>query len=385
MSETVLKFDITQDDLSAFAGRGPAFVAMGETMVRDTPDDLERAERTRRVLISLAGSEYTLAMALARLGIPSGYVTRVPDNPYGWLLRDTARGQGVNVDHLVWGPKAEPIGRFIYEIGRSPRRDTGWYQRMYSAASRLGAGMVDWGTALRDCRLFHTSGITFGLAAHSGYERNYLLEAFLEAMPAKPGGCRVGLDFNYRATLWSVELCREVMTPLVKEHVDVFVTTIEDMAKLYGIGCGQYSPEQIDKGEIGELRDEDLLAFCQEVCERFQVEIVAITIRYPDSFEQHRWESAAMHRDGAFFRSPAVKPLTLGDRLGGGDTWNGGFYYGLLTQDFSSAGVHKGVLVGDAATRLKQTLMFDLPMVTKAEVQALLKADVVGGGKRTVR
>jgi len=92
-----------------------------------------------------------------------------------------------------------------------------------------------------------------------------------------------------------------------------------------------------------------------------------------------------MHQDGTFFRSPAVKPLTLGDRLGGGDTWNGGFYYGLLTEDFTSAGVHKGVLVGDAATRLKQTIMFDLPMVTKAEVQALLKADVVGGGKRTVR
>ena len=92
-----------------------------------------------------------------------------------------------------------------------------------------------------------------------------------------------------------------------------------------------------------------------------------------------------MHRDGTFFRSPAVKVLTLGDRLGGGATWNGGFYYGLLTEDFGSAGVQKGVLVGDAATRLKQTLMFDLPMVTKAEVQALLTADVAGGGKRTLR
>jgi 2-dehydro-3-deoxygluconokinase len=385
MGDSALKLDITKDDLTRFAGRGPAFVAMGETMLRDTPADLERPERTRLVRLSLAGSEYTLAMALARLGLPSGYITRVPDNPYGWLLRNTAREQGVNVDHLVWAPKAEPIGRFIYEIGRTPRQDTGWYQRMHSAASRLGAGMVDWEAALQDCRLFHTSGITFGLAAHSGYERNYLLEAFGEAMQVKPEGCRVGLDFNYRGTLWSVELCRQVMTPLVQEHVDVFVTTIEDMAKLYGIGCGQYSPEQIDKGDIGELRDEDLRAFCQEVCARFRVQIVAITIRYPDSFEQQRWESAAMHRDGSFFRSPAVRPMTLGDRLGGGDTWNGGFYYGLLTEDFSPAGVQKGILVGDAATRLKQTLMFDLPIVTKGEVQALLTSDAVGGGKRTMR
>jgi len=43
------------------------------------------------------------------------------------------------------------------------------------------------------------------------------------------------------------------------------------------------------------------------------------------------------------------------------------------------------VLVGDAATRLKQTLMFDLPIVDKDEVQALMREDVLGGGKRTAR
>jgi 2-dehydro-3-deoxygluconokinase len=256
---------------------------------------------------------------------------------------------------------------------------------MYSAASRLGPGMVDWQEALRDCRLFHTSGISFGLATHSGYERNYLLEAFTEAMAAKPAGCLVGMDFNYRGTLWSKEECVEVMTPLIREHVDVFITTIEDMAKLYGIGCGQYSADQIDKGDIGRLEDADIRAFAQEVGEKFDTKIVAITIRYPDSFEQHRWETAAVDRNGFFFRSPGVKPIVLMDRLGGGDTWNGGFYYGLLTEGFNPAGIEKGVLVGDAATRIKQTLMFDLPVVTKDETQALLQSDVEGGGKRTSR
>jgi len=41
--------------------------------------------------------------------------------------------------------------------------------------------------------------------------------------------------------------------------------------------------------------------------------------------------------------------------------------------------------VGDALTLLKQTLMFDLPIVTKGEVQALLNAQAQGGGKRTER
>jgi len=384
MAEVPL-IDIMSDRFDWDRNRGPAMVTFGEVMVRDTPADMERPERTRLVHLSMAGSEYTLAMGLSRLGIPSAFITRVPDNPYGRAVRNSAREQGVNTDFMVWAPKTEPIGRFIYEVGRTPRKDSGTYQRMYSAASRLGAGMVDWGAALRDARLFHTSGITFGLARHSQYERNYNYEAFQEAIAHKPEGCLVGLDFNYRATLWSADQAREVMTPIVTDHVDVLITTIEDMAGLYQIGCGQYSAKQIVDGDIGPLEDRDIQAFAQEVMSMFKVQIVAITIRYPDSFEQHRWESAAMNAAGHFFRSPVVRPITLRDRLGGGDTWNAGFYYGLLTEGFSDQGITKGVLVGDATTRLKQTLMFDLPIVDKSEVQALMKADALGGGKRTSR
>ena len=376
-------FKITADDLSHL--EKPAFVTFGETMVRDTPADFERPERTRTVSLSMAGSEYTLAIGLSRMGIPSEYITRVPDNPYGRAMRNIARENGVLTDHFVWAPKTEPIGRFIYEIGRTPRRDLGIYQRMYSAASRLDAGMEDWASALKTCKLFHSSGITFGLAHHSRYERNYNYEAFKEAMAAKSADCLVGMDFNFRATLWTAETARAVMTPIVAEHIDVFITTIEDMAKLYGIDCGQYSAKQVVDGDIGRLEDDDIRAFAQKVMDLFKVRIVAITIRYPDTFEEHRWESAAMDADGHFFRSPAVKPIRLWDRLGGGDTWNAGFYYGLLSENFSAAGLTKGVLVGDAMTRLKQTLMFDLPIIDKEDVEALMKADVVGGGKRTER
>ena len=379
------RYEITRDDLSRFANRGPAFVTFGEVMVRDTPADMERPERTRLVHLSMAGSEYTLAMGLSRMGIPSAFITRVPDNAYGRAVRNIAREQGVNVEHIVWAPRTEPIGRFIYEIGRTPRRNTGVYQRMFSAASRLDAGMVDWKAALRDARLFHSSGITFGLATHSKYQRNYCYEAYMEAIANKPEDCLVGMDFNYRGTLWSPEQAREVLTPIVADHVDVLITTIEDMAKLYGVECGRYSAKQVVDGDLGPIEDDDIREFAHRVRELLQVEIVAITIRYPDSFERHRWESAAMDAEGTLFRSPAARPITLWDRLGGGDTWNAGFYYGLLTEGRGSRGIAKGVLVGDAATRLKQTLMFDLPIVDKAEVVALMKAVVFGGGKRTSR
>ena len=85
--------------------------------------------------------------------------------------------------------------------------------------------------------------------------------------------------------------------------------------------------------------------------------------------------------------------MTLLDRLGGGDAWLAGFYYGLLTAGAGAAGkvpdwkagIAKGILVGDAATRLQQTLMFDLPIVDRADIQALLQADAAGGGPARTR
>jgi 2-dehydro-3-deoxygluconokinase len=380
-----LTYNILQDDLSLFAGGEPRFVTFGETMIRDTPADMQRPERTRRIDISLSGSEHILSVGLSRLGIPSRYITRVPDNPYGWMLRNVSREQGVDTSFFVWAPKTELMGRYIYELGRTPRRPMAWYQRKHSAASQLDAGMVNWSAALKNAALFHVSGITFGLAAHSGYERNYNLEAFEEAVAAKPAAGRVGIDFNYRGTLWGVETCQKVMTPLVTRHVDWFITTIEDMAKVYGMSCGDFSADAINKGDIGSLSDADLKAFAGQVQDKFKVEVVGITIRYPDSFERHRWESAALDAEGNFFRSPAVRPIALWDRIGGGDTWNSGFYYGLLTESGRARGIEKGILVGDAITRLKQTLMFDLGIVTREEVQALMESDVKGGGKRESR
>ncbi|MCH2694917.1 MAG: sugar kinase [Acidobacteriia bacterium] len=379
-----LKYDITSDDLSNLS-KGNTFVTFGEVLLRDTPADGERPERTRLVHLSLAGSEYTLAVALSRMGIASAFITRAPLNPYGKSIQNIAREHGIDTKHIVWTSPTEPIGRFIYEIGRSPRRNIGVYQRKYSAASRLGCNMVNWKAALKDARLLHTSGISFGLSKHSGYKRNYNLEALEEAIQNKPRECLIGMDLNYRSTLWSSNEANDVLTPIITEHIDILITTIEDMAKLYNMDAGQYSAKQIVNGDIGVLTDEDIEAFACQVKEKFNTKIVGITIRYPDNFEQHRWESAAIDFQGNFFRSPSIKSITLLDRLGGGDTWNAGFYYGLMTSGFNQDGIEKGVLTGDAATRIKQTLMFDLPIIEKGEIQALLEADVLGGGKRTVR
>ena len=108
-----MNIDMAQDDLSPLQGSA-RFVTFGEVMVRDTPSDNERLERTRQVNLSMAGSEFTLAMGLQRLGVSTAFVTRTPDNPYGWALRDLARSQGIDTDHFCWAHRAELMGRLLY-------------------------------------------------------------------------------------------------------------------------------------------------------------------------------------------------------------------------------------------------------------------------------
>ena len=167
------------------------------------------------------------------------------------------------------------------------------------------------------------------------------------------------------------------MTPLLCDHVDVLITSIEDAAQLYGLGAGRYSARELVQGDFCRIADKDLMAFLQGVIARFVLRIAAVTIRYPDSFEQHRWESAALDVAGNYYRSLQVRPVTLWDRLGGGALERRLLW--PTTEDEPLAALSKGVQVGDAMTLLKQTLMYDLPMVTKAEVQALLRAQAQGG------
>jgi 2-dehydro-3-deoxygluconokinase len=363
----------------------PQIVALGEVMIRDTPRDLQRLESTREVFVSPSGSEYTVALLARRLGVPSAYVTRLPDNPYGWMIRDIARAHDVDVSGFVWAPAWEPIGRYLYELGREPRPSYGWYQRAGSAAARLGPGEVAWKELLSSARILHTSGITFGLASHAGLANNPLLAAFEEAVSARPEGCAVGLDFNYRSTLWSKEECRGVLEGVLVDHTDILMTSPYDMAQHFAIGFATKAPEDVLEQGLTAPEDDELHDFCLRVLERFDLDTVAVTLRQPRSFTEHLWESCAMRADGSFARSKTPRPIRVLDRLGGGDAWTAGFYASLLQGDGGEGALESAIAFADASTRLAQTLMFDLAVLRAEDVRALLDADEAGYAQGTIR
>ena len=349
----------------------PLFLSLGEVMIRDTPADEQRLERTRNVNISAAGSEFSIAVGISRLGNASRFLTRLPDNPYGRMIERLALEQGVDSSFFVWSERTDLIGRYLYEIGVTPRAGVGIYQRKYSAASRLEPAMLAIEKAVQGVSLIHTSGISLGLSFHSGYERNYLAESLSAIVKAKSASALFGLDINYRGSLWSREQMLPTVETAISSGLNILITSVEDLSTFFGLGYGAYSAEAIAEGESYEFTPDALQKLGAEVLARYGIRCLALTKRTTLSSEENRWMSAAILDGREVVLSAKESGFRVVDRLGGGDAWVSGLYTGILEHGLNREGLSQGIRLGDAAVGLQQTMMFDLPIFTRAEVDAL--------------
>lgn len=323
-------------------------VTFGETMIRFAPPDFERLEQASSLKVTVGGSELTVAAGVCRLGLSAAWVSRLPDNPLGRMVRNKAREQGVDTSYIVWSDE-DRMGLYFVEYGASPRPSKVLYDRANSAISRIKPGEIDWSRVSDGARLFHTSGITPALSDSAALVTEEALKT------AKEVGCLVSYDLNYRAKLWSREKAREVQTPFMK-WVDILLTTEEDTKRVFGIEREDYNQVAVD------------------LAERFGFKVVTITLRGSPSVWRNTWTAIA-YADGTFYDDVTYE-IEVVDRVGGGDNYTAGFLYGYLTE-----GVAKGVRYGNALSALKQTSWGDLNWTTFEEVEALLK----GAGLRISR
>lgn len=323
-------------------------VTFGETMIRLGPSDFERLEQASSLKVTVGGSELTVAAGVCRLGLSAAWVSRLPDNPLGRMVRNKAREQGVDTSHIVWSDE-DRMGLYFVEYGASPRPSKVLYDRANSAISRIKPGEIDWSRVLSGVRLFHTSGITPALSDSAALVTEEALKR------AKEAGCLVSYDLNYRAKLWSQEKAGEVQTPFMN-YVDILLTTEEDTKRVFGIEREKYDQVAVD------------------LAEKFGLKVVTITLRGNPSVWRNTWTAIA-YADGTFYDDVTYE-IEVVDRVGGGDNYTAGFLYGYLTE-----GVAKGVRYGNAFSALKQTSWGDLNWSTLEEVETQLK----GAGLRISR
>jgi len=323
-------------------------VTFGETMVRLSPPDHRRLEQTNLLDVNIGGAEWNVAVDLSRLGISAAWVSRLTDNALGWMIRNKAREQGVDISHIAW-TKDDRIGVYFVEFGATPRPSSVLYDRSNSAISQVKPGEINWEEVLKGAKWFHTSGITPALSPGAAQVTAEALQT------AKKVGCKVSYDLNYRSRLWTEEEARKCQEPLM-EHIDVLFSTEEDTRKVLGI------------------TGKDYREVARKLAGNFNFEVVCITLREDVSVLRNRWTAIA-YSAGKIY-DDRTYDVEIVDRIGAGDSYTAGFIYGYLTGD-----VAKGVKYGNAYSALKHSTPGDANWATLKEVENLLK----GGGLRISR
>jgi len=323
-------------------------ITFGETMVRLSPPNYRRLEQTSVLDVNAGGAEMSVACNLSRLGLNVAWVSRLTDNELGRMIRNKAREQGVDTSHIVW-TKDDRVGVYFLEFGASPRASKVVYDRANSAISRTRPGEVNWEELLGQTKWFYTSGITPALSPGAAQVTAEALKA------AKKVGCKVGYDLNYRGRLWTAEEAGKCQEPLM-QYVDVLISTEEDTGKVLGIKADSYQ-------EVA-----------RKLAQKFNFEVVCITIREDISVLRNRWTAMA-YSDGKVYED-RVYDVEIIDRLGAGDSFSAGFLYGYITGD-----VAKGLKYGNAYAALQHSNPGDINWSTLEEIEKQIK----GAGLRISR
>ncbi len=346
------------------------FISLGALVHRLDPGVVPFRKATE-CLIHVSGGEYNCAANLSDcFRLKTGIVTAMVDYPIGDLIAERVRAMGVVPFYKRFkhnGVNGPNMAAVYSDRGYGVRPPVVFYNRSNEAAALLKPGDFDWKSIFSvGVRWFHSGGIFASLSETTG-------PLIVEAMnAAKEAGAVVSFDLNYREKLWAVQGGRDRAVSVYGEiikYVDVLVGNEEDLQK----GLGVKGPEIEKKSKLDPAL---FFGMIDEVIRKYpNIKIVATTLREVRSANRHNWGAVAWI-NGKTYISPTTE-LDVYDRVGGGDGFASGFFYGLITGEDPQTAVNLGWAHGALLT----TFPGDTTMATLEQVCAFAS----GGSARIQR
>ena len=346
------------------------FLSLGALVHRLDPGIIP-FRKARECQIHVSGGEYNCAANLADcFGLKTGIVSAMVGYPIGDLISGQVRAMGVHpfFKHFAHnGVNGPNMATVFSDRGFGVRPPVVFYNRSNEAAGLLQVGDFDWQSIFgRGVRWFHSGGIFAALSKTTG---GLILEAMQQA---KQNGAVVSFDLNYRAKLWSIwggqEQAQEVLGSIMP-YVDVLVGNEEDLQ----LGLGIKGPEVTGRSSLDAGSFIDMIGRVRQVYPN--IHVVATTLREVHSSNRHSWGAVAWI-DGETYLSPTCE-LDVFDRVGGGDGFASGLFYGLLNGESPQQAVNLGWAHGALLT----TYPGDTTMATLDQVRAFAR----GGSARIQR
>jgi 2-dehydro-3-deoxygluconokinase len=352
------------------AGGSLDFLALGALIHRLDPGVVPFRKATS-CSIHVSGGEFNTAANLADcFRMRTGITTAMVEYPIGELIAGQVRAMGVTPFYKMfkhdgaWGPNMATV---YSDRGYGVRAPIVFYNRSNEAAAQLKPGDFDWTSIFGNgVRWFHSGGIFASLSETTA-------DLIIEGMQAaKKHGAVTSFDLNYREKLWNASgghaRALETLGRIV-EHVDVLVGNEEDLQK----GLGIAGPEV---AAASKLDPSVFFGMIDRVVGKYpQVKVVATTLREVHTTNRHSWGAVAWI-GGQTYQSPTCE-LDVYDRVGGGDGFASGLFYGLLNGETPDAAVRLGWAHG----ALVAALPGDTTMVTVEQVRAYAQ----GGSARIQR
>ncbi len=346
------------------------FLSLGALIHRLDPGIVPFRKATE-CKIHVSGGEFNVAANLADcFGMKTGIVSAMSDYPIGDLIAERVRAMGVKpfYKHFKHDGVTGPNMATVYsDRGFGVRAPVVFYNRANEAAAQLKPGDFDWEAIFAGgVRWVHSGGIFAALSPTTAELAAEMMKA------AKAAGAVTSFDLNFREKLWKIhggdKRAVETIGRIV-EHVDVLVGNEEDLQK----GLGIPGPEVAAKSK---LDSSVFLGMIDKVTKKHpQVKVVATTLREVHSTNRHSW-SAVAWVDGKTYTAPTAE-LDVLDRVGGGDGFAAGFFYGLLNGEPAEEAVRLGWAHGAMLT----TFPGDTTMATLDQVRSFAQ----GGSARIQR
>lgn len=347
-------------------------VSLGECMVRLSPPGHGRIEFSPTLEVWVGGGEYNVSYALARLGLRTGWVGGLVDNPVGKIILNHARSAGLDTSAVV-NLKYDGVGRDariglnFTEVGTGVRASVTLYDRGHSATSKMKPGDVNWTKLFKErgVRWLHTGGIFTCLSESTRLVAAEALKA------AHDAGTIVSYDLNFRSKLWSSKDAIATTKPLV-QYIDCLIGNEEDFQKVLG-----YDVEGASHDLKGELPIEAYKNMVRKVAKDYpNLKVIGTTLREVTSGLLNNWSAILYWAEtDTFYQGPEFKDLEIEDRVGGGDGFASGFAYAFL----SGKDPQTAVNLGTAHGALLQSTRGDTSQITLSEL-----THVAGGGSARI-
>ena len=367
------------------AGTVHDFLSLGALVTRLDPGIIPFKEADSFSL-HVSGGEYNVATNLSTcFGMRTAVASAMVDYPIGQIIEAAVRRAGVTPYYKRFahdGVRGPNMAIVWSDRGQGVRAPVVFYNRANEAAQQLKPGSFDWNAIFGKgangspgIRWFHSGGIFCALSPTTS-------ELVIEAMQAaKKAGTVISFELNYRAKLWALAAAEEGLNAAqaseksastlrkIVSMVDVLVGNEEDLQK--GLGLKGQDVESKSK-----LDSAAFLGMMESVAREFpNIKAVATTLREVHSTNRHLW-SAVLWLDGKSYQAPTCE-LDVYDRVGGGDGFAAGLFYGLM----SGKSPEESLKLGWAHGAMITTTPGDTSMVTLDQVEAFAR----GGSARIQR